>query len=49
MNKFMIVAAVALCPALHAALPTVSSAQSAPPASAGASAQSASAVREAAR
>jgi hypothetical protein len=44
MNKFMTVTAIALCTALHAALPTVSSAQSAPPASAGASAQSASAV-----
>jgi len=44
MNKFMIVTVVALCTALHAALPTVSSAQSAAPASAGASAQSASAV-----
>jgi hypothetical protein len=43
-DKFTIVTAVALCMALHAALPTVSSAQAPPRASAGASAQSASAV-----
>lgn len=34
MNKFLIVTAVALCTALHAALPTVSSAQSPSPSSA---------------
>ena len=44
MNKFTIVTTVALCLALHAALPTVSSAQAPSRVSAGASAQSASAV-----
>jgi hypothetical protein len=44
MNRFTIVTTVALCTALHAALPAVSSAQAPSPASAGASTQSASAV-----
>jgi hypothetical protein len=44
MNKFTIVITVAVCTALQAALPTVSSAQAPSRASAGASAQSASAV-----
>jgi len=44
MNTFTIVTAVAFCTALHAALPTVSSAQAPSRASAGASAQSAAAV-----
>jgi hypothetical protein len=44
MNRFTIVTTVALWTALHAAFPTVSSAQGPSRASAGASAQSASAV-----